>query len=80
MKTTDISNIDKYVEEAQALAMRTIGSSKPLEKMSDEEYLDKINSLNPEQRRIFDEGIVMKIGTSGPLARICKWCTLHYAN
>ena len=55
LETTDISNIEKYIEEAQATAIRTLNSSKPLQKMSDDEYLEKIASLNPEQRRIFDD-------------------------
>ena len=55
LETTNISDIDKYIEEAQATASRILDSTKPLQKMSDDEYHEKINSLNPEQRRIFDD-------------------------
>ena len=55
LESTKTSDIQNYIEEAHAAAMRSLESRKPSEKMTDDEYLEKIASLNPQQRRIFDD-------------------------
>ena len=68
LETTNISDIEKYIEEAQATALKTLESRKPSEKMTDDEYLERIASLNPEQRRIFDDLVerLMDVNNSDP--------------
>ena len=68
LETTETSDIQNYVAEAQAAAMKSLENIKPSEKMTDDEYLEKIASLNTQQRRIFDDLVerVMDVNNSDP--------------
>ena len=55
IETTCPSDIEKHITEANEAARRSLAGSKPVEKLSDDDYLKRINSLNSEQRRIFDD-------------------------
>ena len=68
LETTDVTNIEKYLEESQSSAVKTLDSMKPTERMSDEEYLEKIQSLNPEQRKIFDDIVERLMDINNPEA------------
>ena len=54
-ETTDPADLEKFAKEAQAAAKSSLRNCHPVEKMPNDEYLEKINSLNTEQRRIFDD-------------------------
>ena len=55
IETTSPSDIEKHITEAQNAAAKFLASTKPVEKLSEDDYLESINSLNPEQRIIFED-------------------------
>ena len=65
-ETTSPSDIEKYMKEARAVAERSLTSSHPMEKLPDDQYLEKVNSLNPEQRRIFDDIVERLMDITNP--------------
>lgn len=55
-ETTEEEEVERFIKEAKANAQKSLSNKKNLdERMTKEEYLEKINSLNGEQRRIFND-------------------------
>ena len=54
-ETTSNSDIDNFIKEMKAGASASLRNSYPVEKIPNDDYLEKINSLNNSQRRIFDD-------------------------
>ena len=54
-ETTSPSDVENFIKETKAAAKKNLSNRHPVENISDDEYLIKINSLNSEQRRIFND-------------------------
>ena len=54
-ETTNPSDVEQFIKETKAAAKKKLSNSYPAETVSDDKYLEMINSLNSEQRKIFND-------------------------
>ena len=54
-ETTSPSDVEKFIRDIEASAKKQLANFNTVKSLSDDDYLEQINSLNTEQRKIFDD-------------------------